>query len=114
MKSAHTSHTIKKRSPAPSPGRIDKKARDERAYLDERAEPYGTKGKRTLRNPCDIRASNLAHVHDLLGGFCRQKHSHRNTDSRIGPGGQETRAETQGKRPTKTENPQKLRDPAPT
>ncbi len=35
----------------------------------------------------------------LQGGLCRQKHSHRNTDSKIGPGGQETRPETQGKRP---------------
>ncbi len=41
----------------------------------------------------------------LQGGLCQQKHRHRNADSKIGPGGQENRPETQEKRPktTKTE-----------
>ncbi len=53
---------------------------------------------------------------DLQGGFCRQrlKHNHRNTDSKIGPGGQENRPGTPGKRPTNPKDTQKLRDPAQT
>ncbi len=33
------------------------------------------------------------HEMAIQGGFCRQKHSHRNTYSKIGPRGQETRPE---------------------
>jgi hypothetical protein len=48
----------------------------------------------------------------LQGGFCQQKHRHRNTDPKIGPGGKEHRSETQGKPTTNPQNRQKLRDPA--
>ncbi len=43
----------------------------------------------------------------IQGGFCRQKHSHRNTDSKIGPGGRKAGRES------KTNN-QKPRKPTET
>ncbi len=39
------------------------------------------------------------HPGKLHGGFCQQKHSHSNTDSEIGPGGQEKKPKTKGTRP---------------
>ncbi len=44
---------------------------------------------------------------NLWGGFCRQTHSHKNTDPKIGPGAQQ-------KTTKHPDNSQKLRDPAPT
>ncbi len=52
------------------------------------------------------------HWAGLQGGFCRQKHRHRNTDPQIGPGGYETRPETQGNRP-KTPKPTETQGPCP-
>ncbi len=43
----------------------------------------------------------------IQGGFCQQKHRHKNTDSQIGPGGRKT-----GREPT--ENDQKPRKPTET
>ncbi len=46
----------------------------------------------------------------LQGGFCRQKHSHRNTDSKIGPGGRKPSRKPKEKyqkprKPTETQGP---------
>ncbi len=50
----------------------------------------------------------------LQGGVGQQKHGHRNTDSKIGPGGREKQPENRGKTTKHHENPQKLRERAPT
>ncbi len=41
----------------------------------------------------------------LHGGFCRKKHRCKNTIPKIGPGRQETRPETKGKRPNTSSKP---------
>ncbi len=49
-------------------------------------------------------AQQAATIIRLQGGSCQQKHRHRNAGSKIGPGGPETRPETQEKRPTTNRN----------
>ncbi len=47
-------------------------------------------------------AAGLIRMHQ--GGFCRQKHTHRNTDSKVGPGGVGNKAENQRKTTNNQEN----------
>jgi hypothetical protein len=49
----------------------------------------------------------------VQGGFCRQKHGHRNADSKIGAGGQTTGWKPTGNKQNQ-EKQQNLRDHAPT
>ncbi len=49
-------------------------------------------------------AINLYTV-EIQGGLCRQKHRHKNTDSKIGPRGVENPPETRGKRPPTSNTP---------
>ncbi len=53
-------------------------------------------------------------VGELTGRLCRQKHRHRNTDSKIGPGWVGTPAGNLRKTLENPGKPQKLKDPAPT
>ncbi len=63
---------------------------------------------------CKTSPVDLDGFQDLQGGFCQQKHHHRNADPKIGPRGVGKPARNQRKTTKTPENQQKLRDPVPT